>query len=736
MKQMKKWASLLLALLLLVSLNAPAALAADSVYREATSDVNLRKGAGTQYDILTTVPKGDVVVVTNMWYAEWRKVKYTNADNKTYEGYIKSSYLKETTKRKNEKKNTAPTGWYSAILELNLRSGPGKDYKSVAVVPKGDVVNVTDTTNEEWWKVKYTNADGKSWVGYLKGSYLKKSSKRKNEKKNTAALGCYKATLELNFRSGPGKTYESITVVPEGNVVNVTDTTNVEWFKCTFINSKGKKYTGWLSAKYLKKAAEPYNVKSKTQLRKKASTSSKNLQTLPKGSYLFVTGTKGSKWFKVEYTGVDGNKLTGYVLRSKVKKGTVTNKPYKQVDPEASAKKLAEQWRTKERWKLTAKTKLTKTASTKGKKIATLPKGTVVAVTGSSGKFYKVVWNNEDNQKKSGYLPKSKLKKYTDPDGGDYVAKVKTPLRESDSETGKVLLQLKAGTLFTVLDTSEEDWYWASYTDEDGETCTGFVYQDHAEKYVEKNGGDYCTKVKTELRKTASDTGKVVLELPKGVRVEVKKTSNPDWYYVSYNDDDCELLEGYVASGHLRRFEKKKLDYVAVVSTPLRVQPSQSARVSVTIPAEQHVTVNDTPVNDWYWASFTDEDGETYTGYVDAAHLKEYEEPKPEPEPEPEKDEEQTSQPTQDGEQQNSQPTQGEEQQNPQPAQSEQGQQDLTSQEADEASNAEESEEATEDEPSSNSEEISDAEEPEAEVTEEPVSEDVEELPALMDDAA
>lgn len=557
MKQRIRWASALLSVLLLASLSFPAALAAD-VFREAKEDVNLRAGAGTQFSIITTVPKGDVVVVTSMWYAEW-------------------------------------------------------------------------------WKVTYTNADGKSYTGYIKSEYLKETSKRKNEKKNTAALGCYKATLELNLRAGPGRDYESLTAVPKGNVVNVTDTTSKEWYKCTFINAKGKKYTGWLSAKYVKKAAEPYNVKSKTQLRKTASTSAKNLQTLPKGSYLFVTAVYSSKWFKVEYTGIDGDTLTGYVLRSKVKKGTVTNKPYKQVDPDAEAKKLAEQWRTKKRYQLTAKTKLTKTASKKGKKVATLAKGTVVAVTGTSGKFYKVIWNNEDKEKdgqyekKTGYLPKSKLKKYTDPEAGDYVARVPTQIRSTDSQTGQVLLPLTKGTVFTVTDSSETDWYLASCTDEEGNAVIGFVDKSHAEKYVEKNAGNYCTRVPTELRKTASDTGEVLSELPQGSLVKVKKTVNADWYYATYKNEEGKSFKGYVESGHIRKFRTDKRKFEAIVLTPVRNQPSQVAQPIAEMPEGQILTVNDTPVEDWYWASFKDEDGTKFTGFVYAPYVKEYEEPKEEP---------------------------------------------------------------------------------------------------------
>ena len=555
MRSIKRWASALLALLLMVSLSAPAALAADPVFRETTGNVNIRSGAGTNYTILVTVPKGDVVEVTNWMLKSWWKVKYTNADNKIFEGYMSSDWLKETNKRSNK------------------RTEPEKP-------------------------------------------------------KNLRALGCYSTTGSLTLRSGAGSSYRAITSVPRGDVVNVTDTKSVDWSKCTYINKKGKKYTGFLNAHYLSKAAEPYKVKSKTELRRSASTSSKNLQTMPKGSYLFVTATYSSKWFKVRYPDINGNSHYGYVLRSKVRKTTVTNKPYKQVDPEAEAKWMAEQWRTKDRYTLTAKATLTASASSKGKKVASLSKGAVVAKTGSSGKFYKVVYNTSSNKKKLGYLPKSKLTKYKDSKAGDYVTTVSTPLRKNDSQTAPVLVSLGSYTLFTVKDTSEKDWYWASYTDSNGKKYTGFVYKSHAKKYEEQNAGNYCATVKTPLRKADNDTASVLQSIPQGSVVKVKRTYNPNWYYVSYTDADGETEKGYVASAYLNTFQSQKLDYVAFVPTTMRIQPNDSAKSTEggKIKAGQAVTVNDTPVKDWYWASFTDDSGTKHTGFVYAPHLQTKEE--------------------------------------------------------------------------------------------------------------
>lgn len=52
---------------------------------------------------------------------------------------------------------------------LNLRSGPGTKYASIAQIPQGDIVTVLDDTNPEWWYVAF---EGKK--GYAMSEYLEK----------------------------------------------------------------------------------------------------------------------------------------------------------------------------------------------------------------------------------------------------------------------------------------------------------------------------------------------------------------------------------------------------------------------------------------------------------------------------------------------------------------------------------------------------------------------------------
>lgn len=59
-----------------------------------TVNLNLRKGAGSNFEIIVIIPKGSKVTVLEEG-AEWHKVKYTDKESKEYEGYVAKQYLSD-----------------------------------------------------------------------------------------------------------------------------------------------------------------------------------------------------------------------------------------------------------------------------------------------------------------------------------------------------------------------------------------------------------------------------------------------------------------------------------------------------------------------------------------------------------------------------------------------------------------------------------------------------------------
>jgi len=109
------------------------------------ADLRLRTQASTDSKTLCYAPKGEVVVVIGK-SGEWYHVMYN-----LQEGYMHSNYVDVKTAR------NAELG-YGKINsnEVNMRTGPGTNYRSVNIGYKGDKVYIIGM-NSGWYKVIFKN---------------------------------------------------------------------------------------------------------------------------------------------------------------------------------------------------------------------------------------------------------------------------------------------------------------------------------------------------------------------------------------------------------------------------------------------------------------------------------------------------------------------------------------------------------------------------------------------------
>ena len=102
--------------------------------------VNVRNGPGIRYSVITTLKKGQKVTKVGT-LGSWSVVKI---QSKKY--YIKSSYLKKLYKY-----------IYVAGDGVNLRSGPGTNYRVKAVLPRNTRLKCTARIGN-WMKVTYNGS--------------------------------------------------------------------------------------------------------------------------------------------------------------------------------------------------------------------------------------------------------------------------------------------------------------------------------------------------------------------------------------------------------------------------------------------------------------------------------------------------------------------------------------------------------------------------------------------------
>lgn len=236
-----------------------------TVQAKLTADVNLRRGAGTNYGVIKVIGTGTTVTVTDASNSQWYKVKLSDGT----EGYLFSEYLKVTSGDINSAKPSAtptPTpapsnGTVQAktTSDLNVRKGPGTSYGIIKVIDMNVNVTVTEATNSSWYKVKLS--DGTE--GYLAAQYLKITSGDINSVKpgnsgddntnngnssNTPATDEYvRVTVGLNLRSKPNTSCKVLTVLSTGTVLNVLDRKTSGW---VHVRTTGGA-EGYVSAEYV-----------------------------------------------------------------------------------------------------------------------------------------------------------------------------------------------------------------------------------------------------------------------------------------------------------------------------------------------------------------------------------------------------------------------------------------------------------------------------------------------------
>ncbi|MGN8749969.1 SH3 domain-containing protein [Oscillospiraceae bacterium HCP3S3_D12] len=236
-----------------------------TVQAKLTADVNLRRGAGTNYGVIKVIGTGTTVTVTDTSNSQWYKVKLSDGT----EGYLFSEYLKVTSGNIDSAKPSAtptPTpapsnGTVQAktTSDLNVRKGPGTSYGIIKVIDMNVTVTVTEATSSSWYKVKLS--DGTE--GYLAAQYLKITSGDINSVKpgnsgddntnngnnsNTPATGEYvRVTVGLNLRSEPNTSSKVLTVLSTGTVLNVLDRKTSGW---VHVRTTGGA-EGYVSAEYV-----------------------------------------------------------------------------------------------------------------------------------------------------------------------------------------------------------------------------------------------------------------------------------------------------------------------------------------------------------------------------------------------------------------------------------------------------------------------------------------------------
>lgn len=295
--------------------------------------VNIRSGAGTNYDVVGSANKGRQLVITETaegsgyswgkFNGGWICLKYTNYDQVIAEQKQEDTPPKEESAPEQKPEETLPEtkpdkpegseqpetqmGTVKVNDCLRVRSGPSTGYAVVDYLKNGDRVEILEQ------KIVGTMVWGKTAKGWISLSYVtldKTDAEQKPEIKPVetplvVATGTVKVNEFLRIRSGPGTTHSVAGYLTNGEKVAILET------KDSGSMTWGRIISGWISLDYV--------ILDKKQEEKPAVVTG----TVKVSDYLRVRRGAGTSYAIVGYLS-NGTKIT--VLEQKTVGNTTWGK--------------------------------------------------------------------------------------------------------------------------------------------------------------------------------------------------------------------------------------------------------------------------------------------------------------------------------------------------------------------------------------------------------------------------
>lgn len=288
--------------------------------------LNVRKGPGTTYGIVTTLKRGTRVEVLDRNGA-WYKIVTGNHTAYAHGDYI---VLEETqtppvdSGNQPSGSNTNETALppekddrrYGTVTAsaLNVRSGPSTKNHKVGMFVRGAKVTILGSQSG-WYKISFNGKDA-----YIHGDYIRlDSSAPDTSTTTTTGTSATVNASSLNVRSGAGTGHKIIGRLARNSKVETLGKEGT-WYKIKYGAS-----TGFVHADYLKFSSSSSGGTtapststgtvnaSSLHLRSGAGSNYRSLVLIPRGKQVTILGTSGS-WLKVQY-----GSITGYVYKSYIR---------------------------------------------------------------------------------------------------------------------------------------------------------------------------------------------------------------------------------------------------------------------------------------------------------------------------------------------------------------------------------------------------------------------------------
>lgn len=258
--------------------------AADQTGIVTASSLNVRSGAGTNFEVVTKLPKGtsvtiqETVTVSNS--DKWYKIPVT-VSGKSVTGYVSATYVAMETATPAVSPTPSPaTGstvpityrnetTYKEIrvaartlMKTNVYARAGGARKVISKkkisLAKGKSVKLLGektVRGKKWFKISF-NYKKKKRTGYVRNLYVKMTLKTAAPAAVNSVKNTIKVYSKADAKSAYKKSGSKVIRLVKGTDVSITKDVkkkNIKWYKLSFTYG-GKTKTGYVRAKYIKLA--------------------------------------------------------------------------------------------------------------------------------------------------------------------------------------------------------------------------------------------------------------------------------------------------------------------------------------------------------------------------------------------------------------------------------------------------------------------------------------------------
>ena len=465
------------------------------------------------------------------------------------------------------------------IKNVNLRTKPNKTTsKIIRTLKVGEKVIIVGKSGN-YYKIEY--ASGKFAYAYA-NNYIKIEEAKPNDKPDVKLdnnVGI--STANVNVRTSPNSNIATnkIGKLLKGTKVEVVGQSG-DFYKIRYQGQyayASKYYISVTKGLKLDKISE-IKLKSDIVVRELASTSSKQISTLSRGTVVSIVEKLTNNWYKIELN--DGY---GYAIIEDKSDDKPNDKPDVKLDNNVGISTANVNVRTSPNSNIATN------------KIGKLLKGTKVEVVGQSGDFYKIRYQGQYAYASKYYISVTKGLKL------DKISEIKLKsdivVRELASTSSKQISTLSRGTVVSIVEKLTNNWYKIELND-------GYGYAIIEDKSDEKPEtkisviGVTTTSLNVRTEPDTNISTNIIGVLSQDTKIEIVEEVN-DFYKIKYKGQYA-----YVAKSYVSVKQNMKLDKVAdlklTTDVVVRELASDTSDSIFTLKQGTKVTVVENFLNGWY----------------------------------------------------------------------------------------------------------------------------------------